>query len=149
MLRVKLRYVDEWTQARQRHAATYRRLLAEMGLSIPGAGGASPAPGVRPPSEAAGRRHVYRLFVIRSGRRDALRAHLTARGIGSEVYYPVPLHRQECFAGWGQARDAFPVSEGAAAETLALPIYPELTEAMQKSVVETIAEFYQRAGSPA
>ncbi len=95
-------------------------------------------------SEAGGHPdyHIYNQFVIRAERRDALRSYLQAEGIGVEVYYPIPLHRQECLAGLGYEGLTYPVSEGAAAETLALPIFPELTAAMQERVVAGIVAFY-------
>jgi len=123
VLRVKLRYLDRWTDARQRHATEYRDSLpAGIGL----------------PVEKPGR-HVYNQFVIRHSRRDALMAHLKGQGIGCEVYYPVPLHLQKCFEALGHRAGDFPLSEQAAAETLALPIYPELTAEMISRVAQAIA----------
>lgn len=134
VLRVKLPYLDEWTAKRQRNAATYRQLFQEAGLDrIIGL-----------PHERINSRHIYNQFVIRCPRRDGLIAHLKQYKIGHEVYYPVPMHLQECFADLGYRQGDFPVSEQAAAETLAIPIYPELTAAMQRSVVEAIATFYAR-----
>jgi len=140
VLRVKLRYLDGWTAARQRNAALYRRLLQEAGISLDPAqpGGR----GVVAPVELPDRRHIYNQFVIRCGQREALMAHLTAAQIGTEIYYPLPLHLQDCFADLGYTAGDFPASEAAANETLALPIYPELTEAMIASVVEAIAGFF-------
>jgi dTDP-4-amino-4,6-dideoxygalactose transaminase len=94
------------------------------------------------PVEADGNHHIYNQFVVRVPDRDGLRAHLTTQGIGTEVYYPVPFHLQECFADLGYAVGAFPHAERAAAETLALPIYGELTEDQQRAVVEAIADYY-------
>ncbi|MCU0610170.1 MAG: DegT/DnrJ/EryC1/StrS family aminotransferase [Candidatus Eisenbacteria bacterium] len=144
VLRIKLRRLDGWTEARQTNASKYRRLFVAAGLCDP----ASPAAPtddypVVLPAEADRRRHIYNQFVIRALRRDGLIAHMKARSIGHEIYYPVPLHQQECFADLGYRPGAFPESERAAAQTVALPIYPELTARMQESVVSAIAEYYQ------
>lgn len=151
VLRVKLKYLDQWTAARQRNAAIYRDLFDQAEISIspdyPSTGAAGAAPklnglsGVVLPTEAPNVRHIYNQFVIRSGQRDALLSFLKARKIGTEIYYPVPMHVQECFSYLGHKTGDFPASERAANETLALPIYPELSEDMLATVVETIAEF--------
>ncbi|HVH41357.1 MAG TPA: DegT/DnrJ/EryC1/StrS family aminotransferase [Labilithrix sp.] len=145
ILRAKLPHLDAWNDARARNAATYRRLLSASPLRV--AGGALLEDGVdiALPVELAERRHVYHHFVIRGRERDALRRHLAERGIGSEVSYPQPMHLQKCFADLGHARGAFPEAERAADESLAIPVYPELSEAMQSAVVDAIAEFYKRA----
>jgi dTDP-4-amino-4,6-dideoxygalactose transaminase len=130
VLRVKLRYLDQWTAARQRNAATYRRMFAEAGV-----------PGVGLPHEIPNSRHIYNQFVIRVDQRDRLIVFLKERQIGTEVYYPVPMHLQECFAAWGYHAGDLLNSERAAHETLALPIYPELTEPMLAAVVGSIADF--------
>lgn len=132
VLRVKLKHLDSWTEARQQNAMRYRRLFDEAGVEE-----------IINPTERPGRRHIYNQFTIRCERRDALQAHLKESGIGSEVYYPVPLHLQECFSDLGYRRGDLPVSERAAQEALSLPIYPELTEDMQRYVVERIALFYE------
>lgn len=132
VLRVKLPYLAAWSDARRANAARYRALFAEAGLTQ-----------VTLPVEAPDRTHIYNQFVIRVPQRDALRAHLDAAGIGSEVYYPVPFHLQECFAGLGYKAGAFPVAEAAALTSLALPIYPELTEAQQAAVVTAVRNFYR------
>jgi dTDP-4-amino-4,6-dideoxygalactose transaminase len=132
VLRVKLKYLDGWTQGRQRNAAYYDKAFAAAGL-----GGK-----VRTPLAVAGYRHIFNQYVIRVPKRDALRARLTERGIGTEIYYPVPLHLQQCFAYLGYREGDFPQSESAALETLALPIYPELTEGQLAHVVASVAEFY-------
>jgi len=129
VLRVKLRYLDEWTAARQRNAERYRQLFVAAGVDI----------GL--PCDAGYGRHIYNQFVIRSTRRDALMAHLKAQQIGTEIYYPVPMHLQECFADLGYRKGDFPASEQAALETLAIPIYPELTDEMQTQVVEAVKKF--------
>lgn len=130
---VKMRHLDNWTRARQANAARYDRLFSEAGLTGRGV--------ISGPRAVTGR-HVYNQYVVRVARRDELRAFLQQRGIGTEVYYPLPLHLQECFAYLGYGRGAFPESERAAAETVALPIYPELTDAQAAWVVESIAAFY-------
>ncbi|MBD0370351.1 MAG: DegT/DnrJ/EryC1/StrS family aminotransferase [Pyrinomonadaceae bacterium] len=161
VLRVKLKYLDSWTQSRQRNAARYRDLFNEAELVINpetvssksaegstvklGAGDERPLKeisGVVLPTEAENVRHIYNQFVIRSGRRDELMAFLKARKIGTEIYYPVPMHLQECFADLGHQAGEYPASECAANETLALPIYPELTDEMMATVVRAVADFY-------
>lgn len=146
VLRVKLPYLDGWTAARQRNAATYRRLFAEANLALPAETSAAElreARGVVLPTESPDSFHIYNQFVIRSGRRDALMQHLKERRIGTEIYYPVPMHLLPCFADLDGKRGDFPESERAADETLAIPIYPELTPEMQEAVVGAIADFYQ------
>ncbi|MBX3052984.1 MAG: DegT/DnrJ/EryC1/StrS family aminotransferase [Caldilineaceae bacterium] len=134
VLRVKLPYLDGWTEARQRNADTYRRLFAESGLVA--------GERIVLPVDAGQGRHIYNQFVIRVEARDALIRHLKEQQIGTEVYYPLPMHQQVCFADWGLSAGTFPHSEAAAQETLALPIYPELNDAMLVQVVEGIARFY-------
>jgi dTDP-4-amino-4,6-dideoxygalactose transaminase len=143
VLRVKLRYLDSWTASRQRNAGTYRRLIHEGGLAFDDWHG-SPLEGTGRyvlPVEFVDGRHVYNQFVIRSDRRDALMAFLKKRNIGAEIYYPVPMHVQECFTSLGYRAGDFPASERAAAESLALPIYPELTDEMMGEVVRGLAGF--------
>jgi dTDP-4-amino-4,6-dideoxygalactose transaminase len=131
---VKLDYLDGWTTQRQNNAARYRELFASAGLTGR----------IHLPLEKENR-HIYNQFVIRiDAGRDDLRAYLGEQGIGSEVYYPVPMHLQECFAGLGYQSGDFQVSEQAANQTLALPIYPELTESQQTYVVEKIDAFLNR-----
>jgi dTDP-4-amino-4,6-dideoxygalactose transaminase len=143
VLSVKLRYLDEWTAARRANAARYRSLFGD-GAAAAGITLAPPSTDPTPdgvlslPVERPGVTHVYNQFVVRLGRRDAVKAHLAAAGVGCEVYYPVPFHLQACFAPLGYARGAFPVAEAAAADSLALPIYPELTEAQQRYVVDAV-----------
>jgi dTDP-4-amino-4,6-dideoxygalactose transaminase len=133
IVRVKLRHLDQWTAGRQANAATYRRLFAEAGLEDR----------IGLPAEGPGR-HIYNQFVIRvPDHRDALRDHLVRNGVGCEIYYPVPLHLQPCFADLGYEKGDFPESERAAAETLALPIYPELSDEQQCYVVDRIRAFFQ------
>ncbi len=132
VLRVKLKYLDGWTQARQRNAAFYDEAFGEAGLG----------PKLTTPRAAPGGRHIFNQYVVRVQRRDALKTFLGERGIGTEIYYPVPLHLQRCFAYLGHRSGDFPHSERAASETLALPIYPELSEAQLAAVVAGIAEFF-------
>jgi len=132
ILRVKLPHLQSWSDARRRNADRYRTLFAEFNLATT----------VELPVEPAGYTHIYNQFVIRVPERDALRTHLTARQIGTEIYYPVPFHKQACFAALGRATDEFPVADRAAATSVALPIYGELTPAQQRHVVASIAEFY-------
>ena len=135
VLRVKLPHLEKWNQQRRLCAARYDRLLAAAGLlSVSGP--------LRSLTTLPQAHHVFHQYVIRAQRRDELREFLNSRGIGSEVYYPVPLHLQEAFAYLGHLPGDLPHSEAAAREVLALPIFPELTEAEQACVVETIAEFY-------
>ena len=143
VLRVKLKYLDQWTEARQHNAARYRALFEEAGIALNPA--TANGEGVVLPVEAAGGRHIYNQFIIRSARRDELMAHLKAHKIGTEIYYPVPMHLQECFANLGHNAGEFPLSEAAANETLALPIYPELSEEMLVTVVKAIADFYGKS----
>ena len=132
VLRVKLKYLDGWTSARQRNAAYYDTAFAGAGLEA----------NLRTPQAVAGQRHIFNQYVVRVQNRDALRVRLTERSIGSEIYYPVPLHLQKCFAYLNHRAGDFPHSERAAGETLALPIYPELEPEQLTHVVATIAEFY-------
>jgi dTDP-4-amino-4,6-dideoxygalactose transaminase len=129
VLRVKLPHLQRWTEARRRNAALYDELLADV-------------PEVIAPCVAPGSFHVYNQYTVRARRRDELRAFLDARGIGTGVYYPVPLHLQECFRSLGYARGDFPVAERLAEEVLALPVYPELGESRLRSVADAICEFY-------
>jgi dTDP-4-amino-4,6-dideoxygalactose transaminase len=134
VLNVKLKHLDAWSAGRQRNAAYYDQAFARANL----------AAAVETPRAGPGVRHIYNQYVIRVRERDALRAHLTAASVGTEIYYPVPLHLQQCFAYLGHGKGDFPESERAAAETLALPIYPELSEAQLKYVVDSIAGYYRR-----
>ena len=135
VLRVKLPYLDGWTRSRQENAARYRRLFAQAGLTD----GDSP---IILPTELPQRRHIYNQFVIRTAQRDALMAHLKKHQIGCEIYYPMPLHLQECFADLGYQMGDLPHSESAAQETLAIPIFPELSATQQQTVVDVISDFF-------
>jgi dTDP-4-amino-4,6-dideoxygalactose transaminase len=139
VLQVKLKYLDDWTARRQANAARYRELFTASGRTV--AAEALREPGqLALPRELPDRRHIYNQFVIRVTRRDALRAQLTARAIGCEVYYPRAFHQQECFAYLGHAPGAFPHSELACTQVLALPIYPELTPAQIETVASAVLE---------
>ncbi len=136
VLRVKAKHLAAWTEARRANAARYVALFEEAGL----------ADVVGLPVEVPGRYHIYNQFIVRVRDRDRLRAHLDARHVGVEIYYPVPFHLQECFAPLGHREGDFPLAEKAARETLALPIYGELTEAQQRYVVQCIREFMNEKG---
>ena len=138
VLGVKLRYIEGWNHARHTIARRYHALFHAAGLVE---AGPYPVHGVVLPHEVAGSRHVWHQYVIRTARRDALREFLAARKIGSEIYYPVPLHMQEALKCLGYAEGSFPEAERAAREVLALPIFPELREDEQQTVVSAIAEF--------
>ncbi len=133
VLRVKLRRLDAWTVARQRNAQQYELMFGDAGLT-----GKFDLPFL-----PSGARHIFHQFVIRlrDGRRDALLDHLRERGVGTDVYYPVPLHLQECFAYLDYKKGDFPIAEAAAQETLALPVYPELTPEQLDYVVSAIRDF--------
>ncbi len=139
VLNIKLPLLDGWGSGRRERAAYYRRAFAANGLEKTLT---LPAEPWRETSIHAAH-HIYNQFIVRAPNRDALRAFLQKSGIGSEVYYPLPLHLQECFKSLGYKTGDFPESERASQETLALPIFPELTEAQQAYVVEKIAEFYR------
>ena len=138
VLTVKLKYIGAWNEKRRTLAARYDALFAKAALKE---SGQYPERGVVTPREAPGAKHGWHQYVIRVARRDALREFLTARGIGSEIYYPVPLHLQEALKGLGYGEGDFPEAERAAREVLALPIFPELREDEQETVVAAIAEF--------
>ena len=132
VLRVKLKYLDGWTEGRRRNAATYDAAFRRAGLGD----------SVVTPVAAAGGRHIFNQYVVRVARRDDLKQYLGEQGIGTEIYYPVPLHLQKCFEYLGYRAGDFPQSERAAAETLALPIYPELSESQLAHVASSVAKFY-------
>jgi dTDP-4-amino-4,6-dideoxygalactose transaminase len=133
VLNVKLPHLDAWSAARQRNAAVYDAGFAATKLGDR----------VRTPTAVPGGRHIYNQYVIRAQDRDGLRRHLAELKVGSEIYYPVPLHLQQCFAYLGHAAGDFPHSESAARETVALPIYPELVPEQLHYVVDSIARFYR------
>lgn len=128
VLRVKLPHLARWTDMRRRNAMRYNRLFRKAELGA-----------VTLPVEPTGYTHIFNQYIVQVPQRDAVRQRLTAAGIGTEVYYPVPFHRQECFGSLGNARSAFPRADEAAATSLALPIYGELTEEQQEAVVRAVA----------
>lgn len=138
ILHVKLKYVEGWNDARRALARHYHALFNSSGLAE---SGPYPRHGVILPHEVPGTRHVWHQYVIRSARRDQLREFLSARGIGSEIYYPLPLHMQPAFKSLGYSEGDFPEAERAAREVLALPIFPELSHDEQQTVVSAIADF--------
>jgi len=135
VLQVKLKYLDQWTEGRRRNAERYQQLFART----------RHADRVSLPPTVPGNFHVYNQFTVRAPKRDELRAFLKEKGVGTEVYYPLPMHLQNCYRDLGHQKGSFPQSEHAAEEVMSLPIYAELTEAQQVYVVEMIAEFYRRA----
>ncbi len=134
VLRVKLKYLDRWTEGRRRNAARYERLFQDAKLQDR----------VTLPVTDPGNYHVFNQFTIRVQKRNELRAYLKDKGIGTEVYYPIPLHLQSCYRELGYRTGSFPVSERAAQEALSLPIYAELSDDQLAYVVDTIAAFYSR-----
>jgi dTDP-4-amino-4,6-dideoxygalactose transaminase len=140
VLRVKYKHLDQWTEARRTHAAYYHGLFAEHGISI-SFDQIDKQKGIVLPVENRANRHIYHLYIIRTKYRDDLAYVLRENGIASEVYYPVPLHLQVCFSDLGYKKGDFPQSEQASRETLALPVYPEMTNEMLTRVADTIAEF--------
>jgi dTDP-4-amino-4,6-dideoxygalactose transaminase len=134
VLHVKLKHLDEWTEGRRRNAERYQRLFAQAQL----------LDRVLLPVSVPGNVHVYNQYTVRVRQRDDLRNYLKQKGIGSEVYYPLPMHLQNCYHGLGYHKGSFPVSERAAEEVLSLPIYPELTEDQQAYVVQTVTDFFRR-----
>ena len=133
VLNVKLPHLDSWSSGRQRNAAYYDEAFAKA--AVPGL--------VTPPPAPRGARHIYNQYCVRVPRRDEVRAHLNKEGVGAEIYYPLPLHMQQCFAYLGHQPGDFPESLRASRESLALPIYPELAESQLQYVVDTIAAFFR------
>jgi len=135
ILLVKFKYLEKWTEARQRLAKKYQELFRDL-LSL--------VEELRLPFIQYTNRHIFHQYVIRVPKRDQLRKFLTDEGIGTDIYYPLPLHLQECFSFLKYRRGELPVSEKTSEETLALPIFPELTENQQERVVERIKAFYKK-----
>jgi len=134
VLDVKLKHLDDWTAARQQNADYYDKEFKRLGLSKH----------IKLPTRISGRRHIFNQYIIQIEKRDNLLAHLKSKNIGSEVYYPVTFNNQECFAYLGYKKGDFPIAERAAAETMAIPIYPELTREQQDYVLDAIVEFYKK-----
>lgn len=134
VLDIKLKYLDQWAEGRRRNAARYEQLFQQAGLMNR----------VTLPATNTGNFHVYNQYTVRVSQRDELRTHLKEKGVGTEIYYPLPMHLQQCYQDLGYRKGAFPVSERAAEEVLSLPIYAELTDAQLTYVVEMIADFFKR-----
>jgi len=130
VLSAKLPFLAEWSAARRAHAAVYDSAFADLS-------------GIQTPAIDAANESIYNQYTIRTERRDALQAHLTSKGIGTAIYYPIPLHLQQCFAYLGYKSGAFPESERASKEVLSLPVYPELTSVQQDEVIEAVRSFFR------
>ncbi|MGC2694960.1 MAG: DegT/DnrJ/EryC1/StrS family aminotransferase [Candidatus Angelobacter sp.] len=139
VLRVKMPHLQKWNEVRHERARAYGRLLTGAGLTRIGANATPPVVLLK---TLPGAHHIYHQYVIRVRDRDKLRAFLSEHGVGSEIYYPIPLHLQKCFAYLGYSPGNLPEAERAALDVLALPMFPELEEDEQRYVVESIAEFY-------
>jgi dTDP-4-amino-4,6-dideoxygalactose transaminase len=135
ILHIKLKYLDQWADGRRRNAAKYEALLKQAGL----------LDRVTLPVTQQGNFHVYNQYTVRVSRRDDLRAYLKEQGVGTEIYYPLPMHLQNCYKDLGHTKGSFPISEQVAEQVLSLPIYAELSEAQLTYVVDSIAGFYQRS----
>jgi dTDP-4-amino-4,6-dideoxygalactose transaminase len=135
ILHIKLKYLDQWADGRRRNAAKYEALLKQAGL----------LDRVTLPVTQQGNFHVYNQYTVRVSRRDDLRAYLKEQGVGTEIYYPLPMHLQNCYKDLGHTKGSFPISEQVAEQVLSLPIYAELSEAQLIYVVDSIAGFYQRS----
>ncbi len=144
VLRVKLKHLDAWNEQRRKLACRYHGLLLSAGLAQTNAQSVNPQAPIALLASVPEAYHIYHQYVVRALRRDDLRTFLTQQGINTEVYYPVPLHMQKCFAYLGYKPGELPESERAAREVLALPMFPELRESEQQHVVRAIAEFYSR-----
>lgn len=147
VLSVKLKYLDGWIRARQAKAKYYNKLFIEMGLSREQSGQYPNEEAIILPHIGDNTSHTFNYYVIRAKERDLLSEYLLKEGIGTQIYYPLPLHRQECYAHLGYKEGDFPEAERAAGETLALPIYPELSENMQEYVVKKIGKFFKKKNS--
>jgi dTDP-4-amino-4,6-dideoxygalactose transaminase len=144
VLAVKLKYLDGWTAARQENARRYDKMFSDAGLVSSGA--VIPPEAVYKRDGGPERYHIYNQYMIRARHRDDLKKFLDTAEVGNDIYYPLPFHLQECFASLGGKKGDFPQSDSAAAEVLALPVYPELKPEMQEYVVSKIKEFYKTRG---
>ena len=144
VLRVKLKHLDDWNQQRRMLACRYHGLLTNAGLVQAGVHHVTSQAPIALPATLPEAYHIYHQYVVRAWRRDELRSFLMQKDIGTEIYYPVPLHLQQCFAYLGYRVGDLPESERAAKEVLALPMFPELREDEQQRVVAAITEFYSR-----
>ena len=146
VLRVKLKYLDAWTLGRQRNAQVYNALFSAAGALESGTPFSATEFPLRIPKAFTKARHIYNQYILRvpADKREALREDLKQKNIGTEVYYPLPLHRQECFADLGYAIGSLPESEAAANETVALPIYPDLTREQLEHVARSVISFLGR-----
>ena len=129
VLLAKLPHLAQWSAARARHAARYNVAFGGR-------------PEICPPRTDPANEHIFNQYTIRVPRRDALQAHLKARGIGNSIYYPLSLHLQPCFAHLGYVKGSLPVSEMASEQVISLPVFPELSEAQQQAVIDAVTEFY-------
>ena len=145
VLRVKFRHLEEWNRARIARADRYDKLFLDAGLAHADKTYPDDKHPVVIPYQAPNRRHVFHQYVIRAREREALKKFLAEEGVGTEVYYPLPLHLQSCFHAWQGREGDFPEAERAAREVLALPLYPELTPEQQHYVAHRIAAFYHRS----
>jgi len=133
VLHVKLKYLDQWTEGRRQNAERYRQLFTAAELLSR----------ITLPVTGPGNFHVYNQYTIRVQKRDELRAFLKEKGVGTEIYYPLPMHLQNCYRELGYRKGSFPVSEQAAEQVLSLPIFAELTPAQQEYVVDAVAQYYR------
>lgn len=145
VLKVKLKYLDEWNTKRRSNADSYNRLFRERGLAAPLDGTEGEEKPLRLPGVRKGNYHIYHQYVIRARNRDGLKGFLDTRGIGCGIYYPVPVHLQPCYANPGLKQGSLSETERASREVLALPIYPELTFEQQEAVVDAVGDFYNPA----
>jgi dTDP-4-amino-4,6-dideoxygalactose transaminase len=143
VLRVKLKYLEQWTSARRLNAERYNKMFKETGLVTDRDTRVGMGKPIALPYVREGNYHVFNQYVIRAYERDSLKEFLTQQGVGCGIYYPLPVHLQSCYKGLGYKKGSFPEAERAAREVLALPVYPELTVEQQELVVSTVERFYK------